>query len=729
MFSLIIVESPTKARTIQKYFGKEYKVISSVGHIIDLPKSKLGIDIKNNFEPQYIQIKGKTKVIRNIKDEASLAENIIIATDPDREGEAIAFFIKSIVKNKNVKRALFFEITKDACNTAINNAGDINMERVEAQKARRILDRLVGYLISPYLWKLIRFGLSAGRVQTVALRLICEREDNIKIFKEDEFWTIKGLFGEENDSFSCDLILIDNKKPEINNEKDANSIKSSLLKSTFKVVDYSKNKKELKPPAPYITSTLQQEASRRLYFSAKKTMIVAQQLFEGIGLGKKGSTGLITYMRTDSIRISSKAKESTKLYIEEIFGKDYIQTKEIKQRTKKFAQEAHEAIRPTNIRHSPESIKNFLSPEQYKLYKLIFTRFLASQMAPAIYNETKVDLFDERHTFRGKASILEFDGFTKIYPVKLNNIQIIPFLNKGDKLIPLDIITEQHFTKPPSRYTEGTLVKDLESKGIGRPSTYASIISRLLDRKYVEIIEKKLHPTELGKIVEKTLIQLFPDIFDIKFTSGMEKDLDEIENGKIQYIDLMNNFYPKLKEKMDKIDQNKESIKKNIEKTTDMKCPKCGSPLILKWGRFGKFLACSNYPKCKYTKPIEKKAKTIKPVGEKCPECGADLIYANGKFGNFIACSNYPKCKYTRAIPIGVKCPEENCNGEIIQRRSKKGRIFYGCSNYPKCKFSTWYKPVNKICSKCGNYYMEEHKGKNEDVKLICSKCKHTIDE
>ncbi|RKX66527.1 type I DNA topoisomerase [candidate division TA06 bacterium] len=730
MASLIIVESPTKAKTIQKYFKKGYKVISSVGHIIDLPKSKLGIDIESNFTPHYITIKGKGKVIKNIKDQSRIADEVFIATDPDREGEAIAYFIKTVVENENVKRALFYEITKEACEKSLKESGDIDYNKVEAQKARRVLDRLVGYLISPYLWKLIKSGLSAGRVQTVALRLICEREDKIRNFKEEEYWTVKVLFKKDSSDFTCDLVKIDGKKPEISSEKQANDVKNDILKSAFHVTKYQKSKRKQQPPPPYITSSLQIEASRKLNFSAKKTMMVAQQLFEGIDLGKKGTTGLITYMRTDSTRISEKARESAKQFIASTYGEEYTQEKAIRRKTKKFAQEAHEAIRPTNVRLMPQNIKQHLSNDQYKLYNLIFTRFIASQMAPAIFDETKIELEDGKYTLKGKTSVLIFDGFSKIYPIDTKDKGHIPSIDKGENIKPKDVETVQHFTQPPARYTEGTLVKELEAKGIGRPSTYASIISRLLDKKYVIEKSKTMFPTELGEIVEKTLVKLFPDIFHVQFTSKMEMELDEIEEGKKKYLDLMREFYAKLSERMKNVEENRANIKKEIQEETDKKCPKCGAPLVIKWGRFGKFLACSNYPDCKYTEPLEKKKpKEKKPVGRDCPKCGAPLVYVHGKYGDFIACSNYPKCKYTESITTGIKCPEKGCDGEIVQKRSKRGRIFYGCSNYPKCKFSTWYKPVERKCPKCGNYYMEEHKNKDGSVTFVCPKCGYEENE
>ena len=730
MSSLIIVESPTKAKTIQKYFKKGYKVISSVGHIIDLPKSKLGIDIDKNFAPHYITIKGKGKVIKNIKDQSRIADEVFIATDPDREGEAIAYFIKTVLENDNVKRALFYEITKEACTEALKNAGKIDYNKVEAQKARRVLDRLVGYLISPYLWKLIKSGLSAGRVQTVALRLICEREDKIRNFKEEEYWTLKAYFEKDKSEFACDLAKIDNKKPEIKSKEEADFIKEEILHSTFVVSKYQKSKRAQQPPPPYITSSLQIEASRKLNFSAKRTMVIAQQLFEGIELGKSGATGLITYMRTDSTRVSEKAKAKAKSFIENSFGKEYVQKGEIKRKGKKFAQEAHEAIRPTNVDLTPDRIKGFLTKDQLKLYNLIFNRFIASQMAPAIYDETKIELDDDKYTLKGKTAVMIFDGFTKIYPVDFKEEGQIPTLKKGDSINPKSVETAQHFTQPPARYTEGTLVKELEAKGIGRPSTYASIISRLLDRKYVVEKGKKLFPTELGELVKKILIKLFPDIFHVKFTSEMEMELDEIEKGKKKYIELMNEFYGKLSERIKNVDENRGAIKSDIEEKTDKKCPKCGAPLVIKWGRYGKFLACSNYPKCKYTEPLEKKEpKEKKPVGRDCPKCGAPLVYVHGKYGDFIACSNYPKCKYTESISTGIKCPEKDCDGEIVQKRSKRGRIFYGCSNYPKCKFSTWYKPIAKKCPKCGNYYMEEHKNKDGSLTLVCPKCGYSENE
>lgn len=716
--NLIIVESPTKAKTIKNYAGKDFKVISSKGHIIDLPEKELGIDIENDFTPQFKPIKSKKSVISSIKKESANADNIYIATDPDREGEAIAYFINSVIEkdSSKIKRVLFYEITKKGIRNGLDNTRQIDQNLVNSQFTRRILDRLVGYQISPFLWRSIKTGLSAGRVQSVALRLICEKEDKIDKFKSKKFFRIKGEFDSSGNMFEAELLKYNGTKTaDIPIEKKSD-IKKELLSCSYNVNAYSQREKKQSPPPPFITSTLQQAAANIFGFSAKKTMRTAQQLYEGVEIESK-LTGLITYMRTDSVRLADEAIDAIRAAISEM-GRDYLPAAPRYFKKGKSSQDAHEAIRPSDISIVPEHIEAFLTKDQFRIYSLIWKRAVACQMNEARFNISSADIVSKKHLFRATGTVMLFDGFLKVYPYSnaSRDSNEVPVLKNGQDILLSKLDIKEDETKPPPRFTDASLVKVLEKEGIGRPSTYASIIDILLRRAYVNRDQKKFIPTELGRIVNNVLVDYFGNIVNVKFTAQLEEKLDSIVDAQADRTEILRTFYDDFKSTLDNAMQNSKNIKKNLQKETDIKCEKCGSPMIVKWGRFGKFLACSNYPACKNTKPIEEEAESI---DEKCPKCGKDLIIKRGRFGRFIACSNYPTCKFTKPFTTGVKCPQCE-DGEIVEKQTSKGRLFWGCSNYPKCKFATWNKPVLKECPSCGNHYMEQ-KGSN----LQCPKCKH----
>jgi DNA topoisomerase-1 len=732
--NLVIVESPTKTKALKKFLGKEYVVEASVGHIKDLPKKKLGVEIENDFAPDYEVIRGKKKVLNHLKSQSKKVKTVYLAPDPDREGEAIAWHISQELEkiNPTILRASFNEITKQAVLEGIKDAGQIDMNRVNAQQARRILDRLVGYKISPLLWKTVYKGLSAGRVQSVALRIICEREEAIENFVPKEYWSITAhLQTETKESFSAKLEKIEGKSFEIPSQEEAEKLCSQIQQEDFLVSRISQEKKKRNPYPPYITSTLQQDAARRLSFSARKTMQVAQQLYEGVELGEMGSVGLITYMRTDSFRVAETAQKAARELISKSFGDEYLPTKPRQYRSKKTAQEAHEAIRPTYVDHQPEEIKRILTRDQYRLYKLIWNRFVASQMNPAVYNSTTVEIQAGKFLFKASASQLLFDGFLRVYQdVKGNSSdeeeeKQLPALNERQKLHLLQLDPKQHFTKPPPRFSEATLIKELEENGIGRPSTYAQIVYTIKQRKYVESKARKLFPTELGKTVNKILVGNFPQIFEVKFTATMEEELDKIEEGKEEWVKVLNDFYSPFKLNLEKVENNKKSIRKLTQQETDEVCEKCGSPMIIRWGRNGKFLACSGFPKCKNTKPLPGEENGTILSDEKCELCGAPMMIKVSRYGKFLSCSKYPDCKFTRPFSIGVDCPEEGCSGYLVERKTKRGRLFFGCSNYPKCKFATWDKPVNQSCPNCGAKFLVEKSSKVKGEYLKCIKCGH----
>jgi DNA topoisomerase-1 len=742
--AVVIVESVAKTKTIKKFLGKDYQVLSSVGHIKDLPKNKLGVNIKDDFEPQYITIRGKGKILTELKKAAEVADKVYIATDPDREGEAIAWHIFQEIKSKNsrIQRILFNEITERAVLEAIKNSQSIDVDKVEAQKARRVMDRLVGYQVSPILWQTIYRGLSAGRVQSVALRLIVEREREIKAFIPQEYWSITAhLQGEKSNPFFSNLIKIKNKKIDIKNEQTAKDIVYDLKSKTFIIKNITKKEVSRKPAPPFTTSTMQQEAARRLGYTAKRIMAIAQQLYEGVELGAEGSVGLITYMRTDSTRIADEALLAARDYIANAYGLEYLPKQARIYKTKKSAQDAHEAIRPTSMKREPRTIKKYLTAEQYKLYELIWNRFVACQMSDARLDQTTIDIIagqmvknqvSEDYLFRTTGSIIKFRGFLQAYEDYKENgkdsenngeqQQNVPKeLRVGEILSLLELIPKQHFTKPPARYTESSLVKELDNLDIGRPSTYALIISTLLARKYVEKNGRQLHPTELGFTVNDILIQNFPSIFNVKFTALMEEELDKIESREKDFTTVMNDFYNPFSHALETIDSKKDSIRESLIKDTQEICPECGKPLIIRWGRNGKFIGCSGYPECRYTRPLEQE-KT--ETDEVCEKCGKPMVVKQGRFGRFLACSGYPECKNNKPFSLGIPCSRENCFGTIVERRTKRGKVFYGCSNYPNCDFASWYLPVATPCKNCGSPYLEQRSTQQQGNFLYCPNCK-----
>lgn len=763
MKSLVIVESPAKAKTIHKILGKDFNVKASIGHIKDLPKNKIGVDIENNFTPQYIIIPGKEKIIKELKSEANKAENVYLATDPDREGEAIAYHIaEEIKKNKGqngeekkqkIYRVTFHEITEKAVKEAIKEPKQIDINKVEAQQARRILDRLVGYNLSPFLWKKIRRGLSAGRVQSVAVKLIVDREREIESFKKEEYWSIEAVlqpahitdtattppqFTSRLHKYKDSLIISRDPKEGnrflITNAETAYQIVNEIKDKDFFLFKIDKKLQKKSPHPPFITSTLQQEASRKLQFTAKKTMTIAQQLYEGVELGGEGSIGLITYMRTDSFRISPEAQQWARKLIENRFGKDFLPEKPPSYKTKKSAQEAHEAIRPTYPDKTPDSVKAFLTRDQYNLYTLIWNRFIASQMAPAQLEQTTytIKLMDsgviiDDFEFRTSGTVIRFPGFMALYTEGKDEIteeegSVLPPLKEGDSLKQIEIKPIQHFTQPLPRYTEATLVKALEEKGIGRPSTYATILSTIMERKYVEKNEnKKFIPTELGRIVTDLLVDKFPELIDIRFTAKMEDELDKIESSHMKWVKVIKDFYnPFIKDLTEALKDIGKIKPEDIP--TEHVCEKCSMPMVIKWGRHGRFLSCSGYPKCKNAKPLENESGSSKPLqnltDEKCEKCGSLMLIKVGRFGKFLACSKYPECKTTKPFSTGIKCPLDK--GDIIERRSKNGRVFWSCSNYPNCKFASWFKPIQKPCPQCNATFLIEKRNKNRLTMLHC---------
>lgn len=737
MKSLVIVESPAKAKTIGKILGSEYSIKASIGHIIDLPSNELAVDIDNNFKPHYVVIPGKEKILNELKKESRNADAIYLATDPDREGEAIAFHIaeeiKKQKKSKKIYRITFHEITQKAVRESIENPGDIDNDKVAAQQTRRILDRLVGYNLSPFLWRKVRRGLSAGRVQSVALRLIVDREREIQSFEKEEYWTIETIFQPLLISdistappqlkarlykYKNSLLINRDAKGKdrflIRDSETANQILNLLKDEEYKVVRVEKKLKKKSPAPPFITSTLQQEAARRLKFPAKKTMKVAQELYEGVELGKEGSSGLITYMRTDSFNIAHEAQKWAREYIKTKFGKEFIPEKPPKYKSKGSAQEAHEAIRPTYPDKPPESVKQFLTKEQFNLYTLIWNRFIASQMSPAKLEQTVLIIEpDTGRTelkgteFRASGTVVRFTGFMHLYTETKDDIAeeedgILPDMQGGELLSLIDIQSVQHFTQPPPKYTEASLVKALEENGIGRPSTYATILSTIQDRKYVQKEDGRFSPTELGIIVSDLLVDKFPELMDVGFTAKMEDDLDEIEGSRMDWIKVVKDFYYPFRNELDKASKDTGKVKP-IDIPTDITCEKCGKSMVIRWGRHGRFLACSGYPECKNTKQLNDdkpdSGNGPQTTDEFCGKCGKPMLIRSGRFGRFLACSGYPECKSAKPLGTGIQCPLDG--GDIVQRKTRKGRIFWSCSNYPQCKFATWNKPVSNECPKC----------------------------
>ncbi len=722
MKNLVIVESPTKAKTIAKFLGKDYTVESSFGHVRDLPASKMGVDVENNFEPTYDIPTRAKKQVTMLKGLAKKADQIYYATDEDREGEAIAWHLAEIFKKPigETKRITFHEITKDAILDALKEPRQIDLNLVDAQQARRIVDRLVGYSLSPLLWKKVARGLSAGRVQSVVVRLIVERERERQNFKIDEYWEIFGDFeNKAKEKITAHLHKINSESLEklaITNQEQADKIVKEIEGLKYKAVRIEKKATKRNASAPFTTSSLQQEANRRLHFSAKQTMTLAQRLYEGITMDGE-ATGLITYMRTDSQNLSQKFVAEAASYITDTLGKNYSDSKVFKTKSK-GAQEAHEAIRPTSALRTPEMMEPFLERGQFRLYQLIWQRAVASQMAPAELESTVIDLEDDKakYTFRASGQVIKFDGFLKVYPTATKD-ELLPAINENEDMDLLAVRPEQKFTQPPARYSDASLVKILEEKGIGRPSTYAPTIATVIDRGYADRDDKKkLFPTEIAFIVNDLLMEHFHDIVDYDFTAKMENDLDEIAEGRQEWHQTLSEFYKPFKENL--MIKEKELNKKEItEETTDEKCDKCGSPMIIKVGRYGKFLACSNYPTCKNTKKIkadgsiEEKAEP-ELLEEKCPDCGAPLMKRMGRFGAFVGCSTYPKCKYIKKekpVDLDMKCPK--CKvGDIVTKRSRMG-TFYACGEYPKCDFAMFGKPLPEKCPKCGFPMIEDKKG------------------
>jgi DNA topoisomerase-1 len=723
MNNLLIVESPSKAKTISKFLGKNYTVKASVGHVRDLPKSRLGIDIENNFEPDYITIRGKGDVIKELKKEAKKADKIYLATDPDREGEAISWHLAKILKLDESKkiRIEFNEITKDSIKKASKDPRKINLDLVDAQQARRILDRLVGYNISPLLWKKIEKGLSAGRVQSVSLRLIIDREREIREFKPEEYWTLDLEVKKSKNKFTARYVgslSLDNgkiKKIKIKSETEVNELVAGLNKETINVYKINKTRSRSKPSAPFTTSSLQQEANRKIKFTSKKTMMIAQQLYEGINIKGEGSVGLVTYIRTDSYRLSDEALENAKDHITENFDKKYYKKRIYKQskKSENKIQDAHEAIRPTSVLRSPEQIKESLTTDQYKLYKLIWERFVASQMADAQYDVTKILLDNNGSIFEAQGKVLVFEGYKAVY--KYNDgskDKLLPEVDTNEKLDISKIEQLQHFTQPPARYSEASLIKDLEEKGIGRPSTYAPIMATITGRDYVVKEKGYFIPTDMGFLVTEMMEKYFPNIVDEKFTAEMEDSLDEIASGKKDWHEVIKAFYMDFEKELDIAENEMKEIEIKDE-VSDVRCENCGAFMVIKKGRYGKFLACPNYPECKNTKPLKEKG-AVEETDEVCEICGSKMLKRKGRYGEFLACSNYPKCKNTKPIlkTIDVKCPQ--CGGKIAIKYSKSGKRFFGCSNYPNCKYSSWLEPAGKMCPKCGEMMVKK------DNKIVC---------
>ncbi len=807
---LVIVESPAKAKTIQKYLGAGYEVEASLGHIKDLPKKSLGVDLDNDFSTEYVVIPGKEKVIARLKKLAKSADAIYLAPDPDREGEAIAAHLaeelggdsidgkkKAKAGAKIIRRVTFNEITKRAVQEAFAQPRDIDRNLVDAQQTRRVLDRLVGYQISPLLWDKVRRGLSAGRVQTVALRLIVEREREIKAFVKEEYWTIDAnLLGPKPPQFTARFVGIGDEKTPIPNGEEAEKIKAALDNADWTVRSVEKRERRRSPAAPFTTSKFQQDASRKLRFSVKRAMMIAQRLYEGIELGDEGTVGLITYMRTDSTRVSNDALAEVREWIGKEYGQNFLPESPNTYKSKKDTQDAHEAIRPSSAMRHPDSIKQYLEEDAYKVYKLIWQRFIASQMMPAIFDQTTVDIdatsSGQSYRFRVTGSVLKFEGFLKVYEESKDSKDEedealkhkLPALEQGQKLSLKGIDAEQHFTEPPPRFNEASLVKELEERGIGRPSTYAAIISTIQERQYVQKTGGKFIPTEIGFVVTDLLVANFKDIFDPQYTARLEEELDEIEDGKERWTDALGDFYKKFERELHYAEKHMENVKR-MEKPTDEKCERCGSPLVIKWGkhgsffacsaydktdpnsctftkenpidlpdldsadvqettqeeycencgrpmvlkrgRFGQFMACTGYPECKTTRRLDqaKKVPDI-PLDEKCPLCSRGLLLRHGRYGEFVSCSGYPECKWVKQNFIGVKCPQ-CADGEIVEKKARRGNIFYGCSNYPNCDFTSATKPVAEKCPECGSPYLLE-KTLKDGVYLVCPNSKKTAE-
>ncbi len=737
--NLLIVESPAKARTIRKYLGPDFGIMASVGHLKDLPPSRLGVDVGHDFRPEYITIKGKGKILKELKAAGEKAEAVYLAPDPDREGEAIAWHIAQELRkgNPRIFRVLFNELTEKAIREAVGSPQALNRDKFESQQARRILDRLVGYELSPLLWSKVRSGLSAGRVQSVAVKMICDREREIQAFESEEYWSLTAhLEAQEPPPFQARFWKYEGRKVDLKNETQVQDLVSEIGGEQFRVTKVSEKRKKRNPPPPYITSLLQQEANKLLGFPAKKTMSIAQNLYEGIELGSRGRIGLITYMRTDSFRISDGALSEVRDHIQKAFGEGYLPPRPHIFKSRKGAQEAHEAIRPTSVGLEPGVVSPYLSKDQLALYTLIWRRFVACQMSPAIVDQTQAEIGAGKSLFRASGSVVVFKGFTALYGddrkengSEEDREERLPPLTEGQELSLIRLEPAQHFTQPPPRFTEATLIKALEENGIGRPSTYASILANISDKEYVTLQKKRFSPTELGFLVTDLLVQGFPGILSTAFTAHMEDNLDKIEQGEAQWVNVLREFYDPFKKELDRAQKEMKG-----EVLTDIPCTRCRRPMAIRSGKNGLFLGCTGFPECKntfnYVRDDKGRIAVEAPIepgkGQgTCEKCGRPMAVKNGKFGSFVACTGYPECKNIRtAAPTrtGVPCPEEDCQGMLIERRSKKGKRFYGCDQYPKCRFATWDEPSDGACPECGTPVLSVKRPKGSEPVLACRK-------
>lgn len=722
---LVVVESPAKAKTIERILGTEYKVMASMGHLRDLPKKTLGVEIDNGFKPEYVNSADRADVIKNLQKEANKSSRVLLATDPDREGEAISWHLSKLldVNPHDKVRIAFHEITPPAIKVAVTEPNPIDLNRVNAQQARRVLDRLVGYKLSPWLWKLVYRGLSAGRVQSVATRLICEREEEIQAFKPVEYWTIEGLFETaKKEKFTAKLSLIDQKEAVIHNQEESDNIISDLLHKPANIISVTKTKKQRKAKPPYTTSTLQQDAVNRLGYGAKKVMMIAQMLYEGIEIPGHGHVGIITYMRTDSTRISEEMIKQVRPYIQSVYGEEYLPAKPNIYAKGKDSQDAHEAIRPTSLEFPPDALTSVLTRDQLRLYTLIWNRFIASQMTPQITQATNAVLESGKYTLRAVGSTVLFDGFTIMQPSREkkseNESVILPELHKNDVVKNKKATGEQHFTAPPPRYTEASLIKTLEEKGIGRPSTYAPILDTIQNRHYVEKEKKQFIPTEIGFKVTNLLKEYFEGIINVGFTAELETWLDKIADGKASYSNVMQGFWDVFEKELNHANAEAMKAKKENTEVSDVICEKCGANLIVKIGKYGKYLACPNYPTCKNIKSYQTETGEEEKSEIPCEKCKTFMVYRQGPYGRYLKC---PECGENKAIVIdtGITCP--TCQkGSLIRRRSKRGRYFYGCNRYPECHMALWDEPVNQFCSTCGSI-MVKRTYKSQDEKVFCS--------
>ncbi len=743
--SLLIVESPAKAKTLKKYLGPGFTVKASVGHVKDLPESRLGIDTAHDFAPEYVPIKGKAKLLEELRAEAEKSDMIYLAPDPDREGEAIAWHIASElhgVPPSHIYRIMLHEITQKGVTEALQQPGRIDDDKVSAQQARRLLDRLVGYKISPLLWQKVQRGLSAGRVQSVALRIVCEREQAVQAFKSDEYWTLDATMAvAEPPAFQTRLHTIAGKKADVTTGEAAQRIVDDLLQASYAVTEVKKTARRRNSAPPFTTSTLQQEAVRKLRFTTQRAMRVAQQLYEGLPLGAEGEVGLITYMRTDSTRLAEEAVQEARQFIQTTYGKEYVPTQPRKFKSQKAAQEAHEAIRPTSVLRTPDQVKPFLSPEQHRLYTLIWQRLVASQMSAAVLDHTTVDITAQQYIFRATGAIMRFPGFTALYeesqvePAKTDteaevDNRVLPPLSVGQAVQMHQLVPSQHFTQPPPRFSEASLVSELEKLGIGRPSTYASILGTLRERRYVEDQERRFLPTALGTTVNGLLVESFPALLNVQFTAQLEDKLDKIEEGKCDWVATLHEFYDPFMVELQQATEQMREVRKEVEETDEV-CDKCQRHMVIRWGRFGRFMACPGYPECKNTRELAADGSPLPPtplqiVDSACELCGQPMALKRGRFGEFLACTGYPQCKATKPIVTTIMaCPTPGCSGTIAERRTRRGKVFYGCTQYPTCTFSLWKRPIPQPCPQCAAPYLIENVTKKQGATRQCPACKY----